>query len=302
MKMSNRPVALLLALILAISCVNAIAEGGSSAPAAQSETVVKLLNILDFKFFISEDGIGKGSAPVYTAPDENSLRLADGKASCSVESEIAVAGHDNGWLLVRYELGKKDDKDKKVRVGYVPPQYAKKYKSGRGDIAFDSIPVTLEADTDITDNPRHNSTPFDTLPAGTEVTILAKYTYSGNWWYVEAVNGGTKMRGFINRSETGIIVDGVTYHGNAELGIPAASPENTVQTGTVTISGNEENAVIVRKSAGTENSMVARVHGGDSYPCYGTETLKSGKVWYYIWVDGVWGWVAGGLSSFSEGK
>lgn len=300
MKTGRKTAALTLALILAISCVSAIAEGGSSAPAAQSETVAKLLNILDFKFFIRDEGIGKGSAPVYTAPDENSLRLNDGKASCSVESEIAVAGFEDGWLLVRYEIGRKDEKDRKVRVGYIPPAYARKYKSGRGDIEFDSFSVTLEADTEITDNPRHNSTPFGTLPAGLEITILAKYTYTGNWWYVEAVDGGTKMRGFINRSETGIIIDGVTYHGNAELGFPVKSPENTAQNGMVTISGNEEEAVIVRKGVGSDTTMVARVYGGDSFPCYGFQTLSNGKTWYYIWVDGVWGWVTGGLSAFIE--
>ena len=101
MKTGRRTASLMIALLLAICCTGALAEGSSSAPAAASETVAKLLNILDFKFFVREDGIGKGSAPVYTAPDENSLRLADGKASCSLESEIAVAGHVDGWLMVR---------------------------------------------------------------------------------------------------------------------------------------------------------------------------------------------------------
>ena len=292
--------ALMAALALIICCAGALAETGSSAPAATSETVAKLLNILDFKFFVREDGIGKGSAPVYTAPDENSLRLADGKASCSLESEIAVAGHADSWLMVRYEIGKKDEKDKKVRVGYIPPKYAKASKSKTGNISFDAISSALAEDTEITDNPRHNSTPFGTLPAGTEITILAKYTYSGNWWYVETELDGIKTRGFIDRSKAGIIIDGVTYHGNEELGVPVASPENTDRIGTVTVSGTEEDAVIVRKDAGTDSAMVARVYGKESYPCYGSRTLKNEKVWYYIWVDGVWGWVSGGLSTLAE--
>ena len=300
MKTGRRMASLITALVLMVCCAGALAEDGSTYPAAVSETVAKLLNILDFKFFIREDGIGKGSAPVYTAPDENSLRLADGKASCSLESEIAVAGHVNNWLMVRYEIGKKDDKDKKVRVGYIPPKYARGCKSKTGDINFDAFPVTLAEDTDISDNPRHNSTPFGTLAAGAEVTILAKYTYSGNWWYVEAELDGTKTRGFIDRSKAGIIIDGVTYYGNEELGVPVMSPENTAQVGTVTIGGTEEDAVIVRKNAGTNQTMVARVYGGDIFPCYGSQTLKNEKVWYYIWVDGVWGWVSGGLSAFSE--
>ena len=302
MKTGERTVLLMIALILAICCAGALAEDGSSSPAATSETVAKLLNILDFKFFVREDGIGKGSAPVYTAPDENSLRLADGKASCSLESEIAVAGHVDHWLMVRYEIGRKDEKDKKVRVGYIPPKYAKGTKSETGQIKFDAIPSTLAEDTEITDNPRHNSTPFGTLPAGAEITILAKYTYSGNWWYVEAETDGIKTRGFIDRSKTGIVIDGVTYHGNEELGFPAASPENQPQIGMLTINGTEENAMIVRKHADADSSMVARVYGGESFPCYGSEELKNGKTWYFIWVDGVWGWFSGASSTFTSAE
>ena len=300
MKTGRKMASLMIALILAICFAGALAEGYSSAPAAASETVANLLNVLDFKFFVREKGIGKGSAPVYTAPDESSLRLADGKASCSLESEIAVAGHVDNWLMVRYEIGKKNEKDKKVRIGYIPPKYAKASKSNTGDIIFDAIPATLAEDTEITDNTRHNSTPFGTLPAGTEITILAKYTYSGNWWYVETELDGTRTRGFIDRSKAGIIIDGVTYHGNEELGVPVTSPENSTQIGTVTIKGNEEDAVIVRKNAGTDNTMVARVYGKDSYPCYDYQILKNEKIWYYIWVDGVWGWVSGGLSTFTK--
>ena len=302
MKMSKRMAALTIALVLMISCACALAESSSSAPAARSKKVAKLLDVLDFKFFVKEDGIGKGSAPVYTAPDEKSLRLANGKASCSVEAEIAVAGYVDGWLMVRYEIGKKSDKDRRVRVGYIPPKYSKKYKTGRGNIDFDSIRVTLAEQIEISDNPRHNSTPFGTLPAKTKITILAKYTYSGNWWYVEAKLDGVLTRGFIDRTKAAITVDGETYHGNEELGFPAVSPENGKQIGMVTINGKGENAMIVRKHADTKSPMVARVYGKESFPCYGSQTLKNGKEWYYIWVDGVWGWFSGGASKFKPAK
>ena len=287
-------------LMLVCTTLSAQADGASSQPAAESETVARLLEILDFKFFIREDGIGKGSAPVYTAPSEKSIRLSDGKASCSVEAEISVAGYVNDWLMVRYELGKKADKDRKVRVGYIPPKYSRGYAAKVKKIDFDSIPAKLAEATEITDNPRHNSTPFGTLPKGTAVTILAKYTYSGNWWYVETKLDGKLTRGFINRSTAAIEVDGTVYRGNEALGIPAKSPEGTGKIGTVTAKGAEDDAFIVRKRAGTENNMVARVYGGETFPCYGTETMKNGKLWYYIWVDGVWGWIAGGISTFTE--
>ena len=298
---SRRLIAAALALILAVSCACALAENDPSAPAAKSETVAKLLKVMDFKFFVKEDGIGKGNAPVYTAPSEDSLRLADGKAHCDVESEIAVAGHVDRWLLVRYEIGKKEEKDRQVRVGYIPPKYSRGYKSGAGKLAFDSIPVQLAADAEITDNPRHNSTPFGTLKEGTDITILGKYTYTGNWWYIETTLDGQLTRGFINRSEAALLVDGDVYHGNEELGFPVTSPENTQQIGTLTVNGTPDDALIVRQKAGAKHKMVARVYGGESFPCYGSEQ-QSNYTWFYIWVDGVWGWFSGGNSTFTEGK
>ena len=91
------------------------------------------------------------------------------------------------------------------------------------------------------------------------------------------------------------------YHGNEELGFPAVSPENTQQIGMLTVNGTADDAMIVRKKAGPKFKMVARVYGGESFPCYGTQQLKN-YTWYYIWVDGVWGWFSGGNSTFAEGR
>ena len=86
--------------------------------------------------------------------------------------------------------------DKKVRVGYIPPRQSKALIANISKITFDAVPVQLDEAIDITDNPRDNSTPYGTLPAGTEVTVLAKYTYTGNWWYVETtLNGKLTRRG-----------------------------------------------------------------------------------------------------------
>ena len=294
----RRMAALVLALALMMSFAGALADNPSEYPAAKSEMVAKLLEILDFKFFVREEGIGQGSQAVFTAPSADSLRLADGKATCSVESEIAVAGHaEGGWLLVRYEIGKKDDKDKKVRVGYI--RNSKDYKSNVSRLAFGSIPAELAEDTEITDNPRSNSTPFGTLPAGTAVTILAKYTYTGNWWYIETEYEGKTARGFIDRDAAAIKVDGEVYRGNEALGIPVQSPKGTNKTGTVTMKGSDEEALIVRKENNATTPMVARVYGGDVYPCYAQASGAKDKLWYYIWVDGVWGWVSSGISDYT---
>lgn len=302
MRKSRRLIAAILVLALILSCGGVLAESGSSCPAAESETVAQLLQVLDFKFRDKEEGIGTGSAPVYTAPSEDSIRLSNGRASVNVSGKIGVLGHENGWLMVRYNIGKTGEKNPRSRVGYIPPSYSRKYQTGTDKIGFSAIPVQLAAEIEITDSPRANYVSYGTLAEGTDITVLGKYTYTGNWWYIETTLDGKLTRGFINRTEAALRIDGKVYTGNAELGYPAVSPKGSGQTGTVTINGAAKDAMIVRRSAGAENPMVARVHGGDEYPCYGSETLESGRVWYLIWVDGVWGWFSGGLSTFTEGK
>ena len=286
---------MILALTLAVFCVQA--EGLSKVPAAESETVAALLKVPDFKFFVREKGIGKGNCPVYTAPDMNSLRLAEGRASCDVEDEIAVAGYVDGWLMVRYEI-----KDKKVRVGYIPPRQSKALTANISKLKFDAVPVQLYEPAEITDNPRDNSTYYGTLPAGTEITILAKYTYTGNWWYVETTLDGKLTRGFIDRGKAAIVADSTVYHGNGELGYPALSPEQKERIGIITVTAPEDYAMIVRRQPDRDAPMVARVYGGDTFPCYAAETGTNGKIWYRIWVDGVWGWFSSASSTLAEGE
>lgn len=298
---SRRITAAVLTLALIFLCGGTLAESGSSCPAAESETVAQLLQVPDFKFTDKEDGIGTGSAPVYTAPSKDSIRLNDGKASCNVHRKIGVLGYADGWLMVRYDIGKKDEKDPQARVGYIPPEYSQRYQAGKQNISFSAIPARLAGETEITDNPRDNSSPYGALADGTDITVLGKYTYTGNWWYIETTLNGQLTRGFINRAEAALLIDGKVYTGNSELGYPVSSPDGAGRTGMVTVTGAANDAMIVRRSAGIEHAMVARVHGEDRYPCYGSETHGS-RVWYYIWVDGVWGWISGGLSTFTEGE
>ena len=294
----KRLTAVALALILTVSCGCVLAEEStSSSPAAESQTVAELLNVPDFKFFVRDKGIGKGEFPVYTAPSEDSIRLSDGKLMVNVGYELAVAGFDSGWLMVRFEV-----KDKKARVGYIPQKYVRGLTTGVGQLKFVSIPVVLAEETEITDNPRSNSTPFGTLTKGTQVTILGKYTYTGNWWYVETELAGQRTRGFINRTNADLLIDGKVYTGNEALGFPVAAPDGSTQIGTITVNGDGDYAMIVRKHANADSAMVARAFGGDVFPCYGSKTGPRDRVWYYIWVDGVWGWFSSGNSTLTENE
>ena len=303
MKTGRRTASLMIALLLAICCTGALAEGSSSAPAAASETVAKLLNILDFKFFVREDGIGKGSAPVYTAPDENSLRLADSKASCNLESEIAVAGHVDHWLMVRYEIGKKNEKDKKVRVGYIPPKYVKGFKSPMPTPQFDYIPVTADDIVYVSDNPLLNSSYFATLEPGETFYILGKYTYIGDWWYIECTVDNQLARGFINRETSSFILGDQTINKDTYVPEAVLSPLGTEKIGTLTVGYGTDGAhKTVRQDADPESKQLALVSPGEKYPCYAEKKGTNGKPWYYIWIEkeSVWGWISSGVSTLAQ--
>lgn len=292
----RRIMAALLALLLTVLCGGALADE-TALPAEQSATVAALLEVPDFKFHVRTEGIGEGVFPVYTAPSEDSLRLADGRANCTADVEISVAGYVDGCLMVRYEI-----RDGKARVGYIMKNYSRGLKADVGNLQFASIPVKLAEAADITDNPRSNHTPFGTLPADTEITVLGKYTYTGNWWYIETKLDGKLTRGFIDRSTAAIEADGTVYRGNEALGHPVASPDGNRRTGTVTVAGSEEDARLVRKEATADSHMVARVYGEETYPCFGAAEGANQKEWYCIWVDGVWGWISSAVATYAEGE
>ena len=113
-----------------------------------------------------------------------------------------------------------------------------------------------------------------TLPKGTDITVLGKYTYTGNWWYVETKLNDRLTRGFIDRDWAALKIDGKVYTGNEELGFPALSPRNTAKTGMITVNGNSDDAMIVRRRSDPESSMVARIYG-------------------------VWGWISSGHSQYT---
>ena len=290
----RKATAALLALILLVSAFGALAEDTETAA---KDKVTQLIEIRDFKFFHKEDGLsGNTRWPVYTAPSADSLRLADGKAWCNPAGELSVGGHtENGWLLVRYKV---PEPDKYTRVGYVPPRYISGIKTGVGGLDFVHIAVKAAEEIYITDDLEEQSPAFGKLEAGDDFVILAKYTYYGNWWYIEATVEGKTARGFISRGTAAIEVDGKVYHGNLELGIPEKSPQGTEKIGTVNVTHAEP--TIVHSEPDPDKKMVARVYQGDSFPCYGKETGSTRKDWYYIWIDGVWGWISSGRSELTE--
>ena len=133
---------------------------------------------------------------VYSAPSARSWRGAKGKASVTSGSEILVAGIEEGWILILYEL------DSGVtRVGYIDSRKIKgSYTSGDA-LSFPRRQMTLAESAEMTDDPIRQKTAIGKLKKGTKVTCLAGYR---GFVYVEAKVSGKTARGFIVPSSLGL--------------------------------------------------------------------------------------------------
>lgn len=255
-----------------------------------------IYNVVDFKFFKAANGIGCGLCPVYTAPSKSAYRV--GNASCNTNYELYLVGLENGWLLVRYETNNGG-----VRVGYIPLEYVSGAKNTIKSInrgvdyisQFSYIERTATEDLYITDNPKTSNVAFSSfgkIRRGATYWILGKYTYYGNWWYVETIIDGQYARGFISRdsfSSSSSSAFSSSSSSSASSSYSSAYPSNNI--GTITVTGD---ASIVRQNADTNSPMVARVNAYEQYPYYEVKRGNTANLWYYIYVDGVWGWLSGG--------
>lgn len=310
--MKKRGIALLI-LLAGISLLSA-AYAGTSTTGGNTTTVNsgmsdRLLNVPSFKFRIHEDGIGYGNCPVYTAPTEDSFRCANGKASVWTNEEMCEAGFVSGWLLVRYETNNGG-----CRVGYIPPNKVKGFKSGMSTPKFDYIPVTALDTIMVTDNPMLPGSSFARLDPDEVFYVLGKYTYHGDWWYIECTVDNKVARGFIDRETSCFTVDGVVVgqgqqgssaqsSGAELLGIPSISPLGTEYIDDVYIGyGTTGERKAVRKNADPNSERLTSVYPGNRYPCYASKMGTTGKTWYYIWVeeDSTWGWVSSGYAELGK--
>ena len=132
---------------------------------------------------------------VYSAPSTRSWRGAKGKAAITSGSEIFVAGTEDDWILIIYELD-----SGVVRVGYIDSRKIDGQYTSGDVLSFSQIPMTLTESTEMTDDPLRQKTTIGKLKKGTQVTCLAEYR---GWIYVEAKVSGKTARGFIAPSSIG---------------------------------------------------------------------------------------------------
>ena len=132
---------------------------------------------------------------VYSAPSTRAWRGASGKAAVTSGSEIIVAGTEDGWILILYELN-----SGVVRAGYIQERKIRGEHTSGDALSFSRTRMTLAESTAITDDPVRQQTAMGKLKKGTEVICLAEY---GGLIYVEAKVSGKTARGFIPPSSLG---------------------------------------------------------------------------------------------------
>ncbi len=125
--------------------------------------------------------------PVYSAPDETSLRGANGKAIVSTNSWIQVFGREGDWILIQYSIDAKH-----YRFGYIDAKALPK-SAQVPDLTLDAEPAWSIESVTLTDDPLYSNNPLLTLPEGAPLTWLATL---GDWAYVES-SSGDHLRGFV---------------------------------------------------------------------------------------------------------
>ena len=87
----------------------------------------------DASGFWSEEVTGTEVLPVYAAPDENSYRASNGKASVSLAGGATLLMEYGDWSLVQYEVN-----SSRMRIGWVHTN-----QLGSAPVMLTDIPVTL---------------------------------------------------------------------------------------------------------------------------------------------------------------
>ena len=130
---------------------------------------------------------GGKSYAVYSGPDEEYMRGANGKAAVSTNDWIQVFGKENGWILIQYAISKDH-----MRFGWISENALPKGASVE-NIQFTPVTAYTKTNTSITDDPLFSKSNLITLPEGCWVTWLATM---GDWAYIESSTGDV-LRGFV---------------------------------------------------------------------------------------------------------
>jgi len=125
---------------------------------------------------------------VYSAPDESSLRAANGKAVVSTNDWIQVFGQEDDYILIQYAISSDH-----MRFGYIASDALPK-GTEVSELIWENQQAYLPDGGELTDDPLYSKSAIFTLPSQSLVTLLG---YMDEWAYVE-YSGTTWCRGFIS--------------------------------------------------------------------------------------------------------
>lgn len=272
----------------------------SASADAASDDLLERLTLAPAFTFRYEEPHGYGIWPVYSAPSNESYRGGkDNNAGFNTNSDRAIgtAGFtSSGWLMITYQMASGGH-----RVGYVPPTKVKGFRTAISLPQFDRIPAVAAAPIIVAESHYGDSGDFFMINAGEPFYVLGKYTYYGDWWYVEFTLNGLQSRGFIDRKTSQFYVNDILVV-KEDLPEPSVSPAGTGKIGTVTIDKTDLDKVNTRQKPDPKSGLVTAAYWGRSYPCYGQKNGTTGKPWYYIFIEeaSAFCWVSSGHGTLRE--
>ncbi len=122
--------------------------------------------------------------PVYSAPDADSYRSGSGKAAVSLKGQVQVFGTENGWTLIQYEVSPRT-----CRFGFVEGELVQD-----APLLFAGTPLVAAVDTFLTDDPFVSQFAQADIPAGAELTGLAR---CGEYYAYVEYKADKLYRGFV---------------------------------------------------------------------------------------------------------
>ena len=185
---------LLLALPMAALAITETRNGASSARGGVAGTEKQAREYV-IKFGV-EHALGEHDKyPIYSAPDLNAVRGANGKAMLATSGGADSAGWEGAWLLMRYEKSNGG-----YRVGWVPKSELNMITiEATRSVNFAYWTVTLAEDCALTDDPLMESEILAYADRGEQLVYLAYYRYKQGkeYAYVRGELNGQPVCGFI---------------------------------------------------------------------------------------------------------
>ena len=199
MRLNRLFAALMAALLLLALPMSALAltenrNGASSARGGVAGTEKQAREYV-IKFGV-EHALGEHDKyPIYSAPDINAVRGANGKAMLATSGGADSAGWEGAWLLMRYEKSNGG-----YRVGWVPKSELNMITiEATRSVNFAYWTVTLAEDCALTDDPLMESEILAYADRGEQLVYLAYYRYKQGkeYAYVRGELNGQPVCGFI---------------------------------------------------------------------------------------------------------